>query len=237
MSFGSAATALGGAALPAGMFAGTAGATLATFVLLISGCACELPGLPGSGDDFSFAVTTIKPTASFCAAGFQGSQCLDQAAPATVTISADKNSPRRSAPPRKLGVKLPRARNDRLAFGRDLLKSSEGFGSSACSTAVHCVAAGSFLIGRDLSLEALAEISSHRFMDVDRALGASPAPKAAVACGTAPGPAGCCLVVGVCARFGCAPISRLNACTSSTVGAAGGSPGSSAGASAYVSSS
>src|SRR5260370_33935167 len=168
------------------MFAGTAGATLATFVLLISGCACELPGLPGSGDDFSFAVTTIKPTASFCAAGFQGSQCLDQAAPATVTISADKNSPRRSAPPRKLGVKLPRARNDRLAFGRDLLKSVECSGSSACSTAVHCVAAGSFLIGRDLSLEALAGISSPRFADLHRAPAPRPAPKAPGPCRTAP---------------------------------------------------
>src|SRR5438445_443035 len=90
------------------MFAGATGASLATFVLLISECACGPTGLPGSGDDFSFAATTSKPTAVFSAAGFQGSQCLDHTAPTVVTNSANKNRPRRSAPPRKLGVKLPR---------------------------------------------------------------------------------------------------------------------------------
>jgi hypothetical protein len=152
---------VGSAALPAGTFAEAADTSFVTFVLLISECTCGLTGLPGRGDDFSFAVTTIKPTASFFASGFRRSQCLDQAAPATVTISADKNSPRRSAPPRKVGVKLPRARSERLALGSDLLKSSEGFGSSACSAAVHCVATGFFSIGRDLPLKALADISSH----------------------------------------------------------------------------
>src|SRR6266436_435022 len=113
------------------MFAEPKDASLATFVLLISECTCEVTGLPGS-DDFSFAATTSEPTAPFCASGFRRSQCLDHAAPATGTISADKSKPRRSAPPRKLGVKRPRSRSDRLLLGRDLLKSSEGIGRSAC---------------------------------------------------------------------------------------------------------
>src|SRR6266849_1128955 len=181
-SLGSAGSGLRNAVLPAGVFAAAKDASLATFVLLISECTGGPTGLPGS-DDFSFAATTSEPTAPFCASGFRRSQCLDHAAPATVAISADTNRPRRSAPPRKLGVKLPRARNDRLAFGNDLLKSSDGIGSIACSSAVHW-AAGFFSIGRDLAVKTLADTSCHRPFAVDPVFGTSPALGVGVSCGT-----------------------------------------------------
>src|SRR5712692_2349511 len=168
------------------MFAEVAGTSLAAFELLISECP---GGLPGSGDDFSFAAITSKPTGPFLASGFQGSQCLDHAAPATVTISADRNRPRRSAPPRKPGVKLPLARDDRLALGSDLLKSSEGFGSSACSSAVNCVATRLFLIGRDLLVKPPPDASSDRLSAIDPALGSSPAANLGDTSGTALGTA------------------------------------------------
>jgi hypothetical protein len=192
-SFGSAGSVLGSVVLPDAVLADATGASATTFVLLISECACAALAFPGSGDDFSFAATTSEPTGPFFAAGFQGSQCLDHAAPATVTISADRNRPKRSAPPRKLGVKLPRARRSRLDFGSDLLKSSEGFGRSACSSAVHCVATALFPTGRNLSGETLADISGHRLLAVDTVPGTSPAPSVGVTCETSLGPsAGAC---------------------------------------------
>ncbi len=180
---GSAGSGLRNTVLPAGVFAEADDASLPALALLISKCPGWLTGLPGRGVDFSFAATTSEPTAPFCASGFRRSQCLDHAAPARVAISADTNRPRRSAPPRKLGVKLPRARNDRLAFGNDLLKSSDGIGSSACSSAVHW-AAGLFSIGRDLAVKTLADTSCHRPFAVDSIFGTSPALGVGVSWGT-----------------------------------------------------
>src|SRR5260370_1600905 len=165
------------------MFAEATGTSDATFVWLVSECTCGLAGFPG-GDDFSFAATTSKPTGPFFTSGFRRSQCLDQAAPARATISADTNRPRRSAPPRKLGVKLPRARRNRLALGSDLLKSSEGFGRNACSAAVHWAVTGLFSVGRDLPVKTLADTSFHRLFGVDPELHTSIVPSVGVACPT-----------------------------------------------------
>src|SRR5260370_4045036 len=165
------------------MFAEARGTSDATFVLLVVECVWGSGGLRG-GDDFSLAATTSNPTGLFFTSGFRRSQCLDQAAPARATISADTNRPRRSAPPRKLGVKLPRARRNRLALGSDLLKSSEGFGRNACSAAVHWAVTGLVSVCRELPVKTLAATSFHRLFGVDPGLDTSIVPSVGVAGGT-----------------------------------------------------
>src|SRR5713101_9249995 len=100
------------------------GAPLATFVLLNSECSFAASRLPGGSAVVGFTAIAGKLTDGFFAADFHGIQCLYHAAPAAVITSAVVSSARRNAPARKPGVKLPLARRDRLALGRNLVKSS-----------------------------------------------------------------------------------------------------------------
>jgi len=168
-SCGSAGTATDLAAFRDGIPADVTGASLATFVLLKSEWPLETSRLPGGDEVFAFAPFAGRPTDVFFAADCHG---LKHAAPTTVNTSAAVSSARRKTPPRKLGVKLPLARNDLLRFGKDILKSSEGWGSCPCSSCVHCGGSGMRPAGRGLSSEAPLVAASNPSFTFDVALGA-----------------------------------------------------------------
>ena len=173
-------------ALRDGIPADVTGASLATFVLEKSECSLEDSGLPGGNELFAFAAVAGWLVDVLFEADCHGSQCLNHAAPTTVTTSAAVSSARRKTPPRKLGVKLPLARNDLLRFGRDILKSSEDCGSCACSSGVHCGRSGMSSAGKELSAEASPAAASNPPFTFDSVLVALPAGNVE-ACGTAAG--------------------------------------------------
>src|SRR5260370_6879704 len=120
------------------------GASLATFVLVNSECSLTTPRLPGASDVLVFAAITGTLTDGFFAADFHGIQFLYHAAATAVTTSAVVSSARRKTPPRNPGVKFPLARNRRLAFGSDTVKSNEGVGTSPSSAPANSTGPYSF---------------------------------------------------------------------------------------------
>jgi hypothetical protein len=116
---------------------------------------------------------------------------LYHAAPTTVTISAAVSSVRRKTPPRKSGVKFPRARSRRLAFGNDMVKSNEGFGSCTGSAIVNCLGTRSCSIGRDFIVRATPDAWSDPLFEFDSVPRTSPAASGGNASGTAAGSSAC----------------------------------------------
>src|SRR5580704_3490414 len=167
------------------------GTSLATFVLLNSGCSLAASWVPGGSDVLASTAMAGTLADGFFAADFHGIQCLCHAAPAAVTISAALSSVRRKTPPRNSGVKFPRARGERLAFGSGMVKSNEGVGSCTRSAIVNCVGTGSRSIGRDFAKRAMPGASTDPLFEFDSAPGTSPDARGGNACGTAAGTSAC----------------------------------------------
>jgi len=184
-SLGSGELVVGKAALRADIPSEVTGASLATLALLKSELSAF--GLPAAEELFPFAPLAGRLTDIFLAAGCHGSQCLNHAAPTAVTTRAVVSSARRKIPPRKLGVKLPLARNDLLRFGSDLLKSSAGCGNCACSSGDHWWSSEESPAGRELLMAASAWAGSDRRLAFTSVLSAPQAGDAEGASGTAAG--------------------------------------------------
>jgi hypothetical protein len=167
------------------------GASLATFVLPNSECSLAASGLPGGRDVLAFIAIAGTLTDGFFPADFHGIQCLCHTAPATVTISAAVSSVRRKTPPRKSGVKFPRARSRRLAFGGDMVKSNEGVGSCTGSAIVNCLGTRACSLGMDFTVRAMPGAWSDPLLEFDSVPGTSTAASGGKASGTAAGTSAC----------------------------------------------